>query len=112
MAVGETLAVLTRNIDLSVGLILGLAAYVTGTMLSNDPTIPAPVIIGDRDRHRRDARCRERGPGRLWTGPGDRHHARDAGDLPGRPRRASGAKTVTTDTLPQWMLDLAERHAP
>src|SRR6478752_7180633 len=45
MAVGETRVVLTRNIDLSVGSILGLVAYVTGTMLSNDPTIPAPVIV-------------------------------------------------------------------
>ena len=36
---------LTRNIDLSVGSIVGLVAYFSGTMLSNDPTIPAPVII-------------------------------------------------------------------
>jgi rhamnose transport system permease protein len=106
MAVGETLVVLTRNIDLSVGSILGLVAYVTGTMLSNDPTIPAPVIIA------------------IAIGIGAALGAVNGvlvayGRVPAIVTtlgtlaiyrvalvELSGAKTVTTDTLPQWMLDL------
>jgi rhamnose transport system permease protein len=106
MAVGETLVVLTRNIDLSVGSILGLVAYVSGTMLSNDPTIPAAVIIA------------------ISIGIGAALGAVN-GVLVAYGRvqaivttlgtlaiyrvalvELSGAKTVTTDTLPQWMLDL------
>src|ERR671911_484540 len=44
-AMGQTAVVLTRNIDLSVGSIVGLVASFAGTMLSNAPTIPAPAII-------------------------------------------------------------------
>jgi rhamnose transport system permease protein len=106
MAVGETLVVLTRNIDLSVGSILGLVAYVSGTMLSNDPTIPAPVIIA------------------IAIGIGAALGAVNGllvayGRVPAIVTtlgtlaiyrvalvELSGAKTVTTDTLPQWMLDL------
>ncbi|MEO5885336.1 MAG: ABC transporter permease [Candidatus Limnocylindrales bacterium] len=45
VAVGQTLVVLTRNIDLSVGSIVGLVAYFVGTLLVNEPTLPAPLII-------------------------------------------------------------------
>lgn len=36
VAIGETLVVLTRNVDLSVGSIVGVTAYVVGTYLSNN----------------------------------------------------------------------------
>jgi len=45
VAIGQTLVVLTRNIDLSVGSIVGLVAYFVGTMLTNDPTLPPVVAI-------------------------------------------------------------------
>ena len=37
VAVGQVMVVLTRNIDLSVSSIVGLAAYMTGTLLTRDP---------------------------------------------------------------------------
>ena len=36
IAVGQTLVVLTRNIDLSVGSIVGFTAYFVGTQLANN----------------------------------------------------------------------------
>lgn len=42
LAVGQTLVIVTRNIDLSQGSILGLAAFLTGTTLSNSDT---PVVL-------------------------------------------------------------------
>ncbi len=45
VAVGETLVVLTRNIDLSVGSVVGLVAYFVGTLLANNPGLPAPFAI-------------------------------------------------------------------
>ncbi len=43
VAVGQTLVVLTRNIDLSVGSIVGLTAYVVGTQLANNNELQ-PVL--------------------------------------------------------------------
>src|SRR5262245_6394122 len=45
-AVGQTLVVLTRNIDLSIGSIVGLTAYVVGTQLANDNSMHPLVAVG------------------------------------------------------------------
>jgi rhamnose transport system permease protein len=44
LAVGQTIVVITRNVDLSVGSILGLSAFATGTLLSGDSGLPVPVV--------------------------------------------------------------------
>ena len=46
VAVGQTLVVLTRNIDLSVGSIVGLSAYFVGTLLASNHSVTPPVAIG------------------------------------------------------------------
>lgn len=108
VAVGQTLVVLTRNIDLSVGSIVGLVAYFSGTMLSNDPTIPAPVVIAISIA--------------IGAVLGSVNGLLVAyGRVPAIVTtlgtlalyrvalvELSGAKTVTTDTLPSWMLDLPQ----
>lgn len=43
VAVGQVLVVLTRNIDLSVSSMVGLSAYMVGTMLTRQPDI-APLV--------------------------------------------------------------------
>lgn len=45
IAVGQTLVVLTRNIDLSVGSIVGVVAYVVGTYLETNNALPIPVAV-------------------------------------------------------------------
>jgi rhamnose transport system permease protein len=45
VAVGQTLVVLTRNIDLSVGSIVGFTAYVVGTLLSQNNDIPPVAVV-------------------------------------------------------------------
>lgn len=45
VAVGQTLVVLTRNIDLSVGSIVGVAAYVVGTQLARNNDIAPAVAV-------------------------------------------------------------------
>jgi rhamnose transport system permease protein len=44
LAVGETLVVVTRNVDLSVGSVVGLSAYLVGDMFKHHPGMP--VILG------------------------------------------------------------------
>jgi rhamnose transport system permease protein len=44
LAVGETLVIITRNVDLSVGSVLGLSAYVVGDIFAHYPNFP--VILG------------------------------------------------------------------
>jgi rhamnose transport system permease protein len=44
LAVGQTLVVLTRNIDLSVGSIVGFTAYFVGQQLSNNNDL-APLVV-------------------------------------------------------------------
>ena len=45
MAVGEAIVILTRNVDLSVGSILGLSAFGTGSLFATFPGIPIPVVF-------------------------------------------------------------------
>jgi rhamnose transport system permease protein len=44
LGVGETLVIITRNVDLSVGSIVGLSAYVIGITFKNHPHMP--VLLG------------------------------------------------------------------
>ena len=44
LAVGETLVIITRNVDLSIGSVLGLSAYVVGDIFAHNPHFP--VILG------------------------------------------------------------------
>ncbi len=43
LAVGETLVIITRNVDLSIGSVLGLSAYVVGDLFAHNPTLPRLV---------------------------------------------------------------------
>src|ERR671914_930299 len=45
VAVGQTLVVLTRNIDLSVGSIVGFAAFVCADTMRGSPDLPIPLIL-------------------------------------------------------------------
>ncbi len=44
LAVGETLVIVTRNVDLSVGSVLGLSAYLAGDFFEHNPH--APIFLG------------------------------------------------------------------
>jgi rhamnose transport system permease protein len=106
VAVGQTLVVLTRNIDLSVGSIVGLVAYVVGTMLSSDPQIPAPVVVvvsiaigASLGAVNGLLVAYGRVPAIVTTLGTLALYRVALVEL-------SGAKTVTTDALPAWLLDL------
>ncbi|GAA0573082.1 ABC transporter permease [Kribbella sandramycini] len=45
LAVGQAVVVITRNIDLSVGSVLGLSAFTVGTLLQNYPGIPVVFAL-------------------------------------------------------------------
>ncbi len=106
VAVGQTLVVLTRNIDLSVGSIVGFTAYVVGTQLANHNEMwPLAAVL-------------------LAIGVGAAMGAVNGllvayGRVPAIITtlgtlaiyrtllvEISGAKTVTTQSLPQWLVDL------
>src|SRR5580658_95340 len=106
VAVGQTLVVLTRNIDLSVGSTVGLTAYFVGTLIANHNSISPLVAVAIAIA--------------LGAGLGVVNGVIVAwGRVPavvvtlgtlaiyrGVLVDLSGAKTVTTDSLPQWLLDL------
>ncbi|MGI8703551.1 MAG: ABC transporter permease [Candidatus Limnocylindrales bacterium] len=105
-AVGQTLVVLTRNIDLSVGSIVGVVAYVVGTLLTENPELPAYVAIA------------------VAIGIGAALGAINGlivayGRVPAIIAtlgtlaiyrvvlvELSGARTITTDALPDWLLEV------
>ena len=106
MAVGQTLVVLTRNIDLSVGSIAGCTAYIVGTLIAanNDlhPMLAVLIAVGT-------------GAGLgaingvLVAFAGVPSIIVTLGTLAiyrGMLVDFSGAKTVTTDSLPLWLVDL------
>lgn len=106
VAVGETLVVLTRNVDLSVGSIVGVTAYFVGTYLANNKEL-SPVLAVVLAMV-------------MGTGLGIINGALVAyGRVPAiittlgtlAIYRAglvelSGAKTVVVDAMPKWLQDL------
>jgi rhamnose transport system permease protein len=110
VAVGQTLVVLTRNIDLSVGSIVGFTAYFVGTAIANNREI-APLLAV-----------------LMAIGMGVVLGAINGlivsyGKVPaiivtlgtlaiyrGMLVDYSGAKTVTTSSLPQWLVELPQQN--
>ena len=45
LALGETMVVVSRNVDLSIGSVLGLSAYVSAGMFGHHPGIPIPLVF-------------------------------------------------------------------
>jgi len=45
LAVGETLVIITRNVDLSVGSVLGLSAYLDGVLFEHNPHLAVPLAL-------------------------------------------------------------------
>ncbi|MGB0098641.1 MAG: ABC transporter permease [Nocardioides sp.] len=45
LAVGQTVVIITRNVDLSVGSTLGLTAYLTGRLFIDHPGIPIVAVV-------------------------------------------------------------------
>ena len=45
LALGETMVVVSRNVDLSIGSILGLSAYVSASTFGHHPGIPIPLVF-------------------------------------------------------------------
>jgi rhamnose transport system permease protein len=107
-AVGQTLVVLTRNIDLSIGSIVGLTAYVVGTQLANNNDIhPVGAVLmaialgGALGGVNGLIVAYGRVPAIITT----------LGTLALYRTflvQYSGAKTVTTQSLPQWLVTLPQ----
>lgn len=106
LAVGQTLVVLTRNVDLSVGSVVGLVAYGVGTILGSAGDLPPPLVV---------AMCVALG-GLLGAANGV---IVAWGRVPAIVTtlgtlaifrvmlvELSGSRTVTTDSLPAWLVDL------
>jgi len=106
VAVGQTLVVLTRSIDLSVGSIVGCTAYFAGTLVAAHNGMAPLLVVGIAMA--------------LGAAMGMLNGALVAwGRVPsiivtlgtlaiyrGMLVDFSGAKTVTTDSLPAWLVDL------
>lgn len=45
LAVGQAVVIISRNIDLSVGSVLGLSAFAVGTLVRDNPGLPMVVIL-------------------------------------------------------------------
>jgi rhamnose transport system permease protein len=108
VAVGQTLVVLTRNIDLSVGSIVGLVAYGVGTLLVRDPTLSPPlaiaisILVGAALGSVNGILVAYGRVPAIVTTLGTLAIYRVA------LVELSGAKTVTTDALPQWLLTIPQ----
>jgi rhamnose transport system permease protein len=106
VAVGQTLVVLTRSIDLSVGSVVGCTAYFAGTLVAHDkgmwpgePVLIAIALGAVMGAINGVLVAWGRVPSIIVT----------LGSLAiyrGLLVDYSGAKTVTTDSLPSWLVDL------
>ena len=50
LAIGETIVIITRNVDLSIGSILGISAYATGVLYVHHPGVGSPSSFSWRSR--------------------------------------------------------------
>lgn len=106
VAVGQTLVVLTRNIDLSVGSIVGFSAYFVGTQLANDNSISLLVAVAmaiglgaAMGAVNGVLVAYGRVPAIIVTLGTLAIYRTILVDM-------SGARTVVVDALPQWLKDL------
>ena len=60
LAIGQAVVIITRNVDLSVGSVLGLTAYMTGQLFIDQPGIPIVAVFARRAGGRWPARARQR----------------------------------------------------
>ena len=104
VAVGQTLVVLTRNIDLSVGSIVGwpISSAPRSPLIRNFRRPCRAHRSGARRRHGRDQR-RHRRLGRV---PSIIVTLGTLAIYRGLLIDYSGARTVTTDSLPAWIVEL------
>ncbi|WP_433676147.1 ABC transporter permease [Microbacterium gorillae] len=45
VAIGQAIVIITRNVDLSVGSVMGLSAYLAGRLFIDAPALPVPVVV-------------------------------------------------------------------
>jgi rhamnose transport system permease protein len=45
LAIGETIVIVTRNVDLSIGSVLGISAYAAGTIFVDHPHVWVPLVF-------------------------------------------------------------------
>jgi rhamnose transport system permease protein len=45
LAIGQTIVVITRNVDLSIGSVLGISAYASGALYRHDPHVSMAVVF-------------------------------------------------------------------
>jgi rhamnose transport system permease protein len=45
LAIGETIVIVTRNVDLSIGSVLGISAYATGVLYVHHPHVPLVIVF-------------------------------------------------------------------
>lgn len=45
LAIGQAVVIITRNVDLSIGSILGISGFLTGTLFATVPGIPIPLVF-------------------------------------------------------------------
>ena len=87
LAIGETIVIITRNVDLSIGSVLGISAYATGALYRAPSACSAWPRLPLRARHRRRVRSRQRRDRHHRARAEPRRHARDALHHPRHRRR-------------------------
>ena len=107
VAVGQTMVVLTRNIDLSVGSIVGLTAFISRRHARRAPGTPdrrrSRCAVARRPR----LRARQRAPRHRRQGARDHRDARHAAIYRGLVFEVSGGAQVSPFQLPSSFLDFA-----
>ena len=97
------MVVLTRNVDLSIGSVLGLSAFLSADLFGHHHGIPIALVfvVGRRDRDR--VRCGERIPHGRRTRAEPGRHARDALHHPRhrhpRRRRRPGRRELAAERV-------------
>ena len=115
LAIGQTIVVITRNVDLSIGSVLGISAYASGALYRHDPHVSMAVVfllaLGDRRRLRCDQRGNRHGRPRPQPGRDAGHALHHPGDRRRMGRREPGQRLDAATALQQDRLRHRRRRS-
>lgn len=110
LATGQTLVILTRNIDLSVGSVVGFTAFATGSLVTNNPGLHPALVLAYSALL---GAAFGAGNGVLVA------YARIPSIIVTLATMAfyrsllveySGAKSITSESLPKWLVDFPNQQ--
>ena len=106
LAAGEAVVIIARQVDLSVGSIVGMSAFVTGDVLSSHPGMPAVLAVCWRPGSALRSACSTASWSRTRRCRRSSSRWARSRSIRAVLTSVGGGQTIVTADLPKWVVDL------